>query len=75
MSKSWVQHTWLSQEVATSMFAVGLKHMLDMLSSGGDVTSISLFGLKFGWVAWAPKPVPKAAIAVRSGPEVTLSAH
>lgn len=51
MSKSWVQHTWLSQEVATSMFAVGLKHMLEMLSSGGDVTSVSLFGLKFGWVA------------------------
>ena len=51
-SASWgVAQTWLSQEVATSMLAVGLKHMLEMLSSGGDVTSVSLLGLKFGWEA------------------------
>lgn len=51
MGRAVAELTWLSQEVATRRLAVGLKHMLEMLSSGGDVTSMSLLGLKFGWLA------------------------
>lgn len=39
------EHTCLSQELATSRAPVGLKHRLEMLSSGADLTSRSLLGL------------------------------
>ena len=54
--------TWLSQDVATRRFAVGLKLRLDMPSSGGAVTSTSLFGLWLGGAGCAPK-LPNDAIA------------
>lgn len=52
--------TWLSHEVATKKLALGLKLMLEMESSGGLTTSVSLLGFCSAWgAADAPGEVPK----------------